>query len=108
MLFPAAAFAQANDVGEVTFVGMITFLVLSIGIPALISYAIRVMTRDNIASYLGTFVIVGIAYIVARTMFGFVIDGGTLTVGLILLVPTMLGSVVAQTVYYIRLPRRKL
>lgn len=83
-------------------------LALIIGIPGVLSYGIRVLTRDNIASYFGTFIIVAISYTLARTMFGFIIEGSMLTVGLILLVPSMLGAILAQTVYYIRLPKPKL
>lgn len=86
---------------------MIAVIILIIGVPALFSYAIRILTGDNIASYLGTIVIVALGYIVARTMFGVIINGDPLTVGLILAVPSMLGAVIAQTVYYLRLPKRK-
>ncbi len=87
---------------------IIAVLILAIGIPALISYTIRVVTGDNIASYLGTFVIVAIGYIIARVGFGFIINGDVFSVGLILAVPSMLGAILAQTVYLIRLPKRKL
>ncbi len=107
-LFPGTAFAQAEGVGDVTILGMLAFITLAIGVPAAISYVIRMLTKDNLASYVGTFVIVAIGYAIARTMFGFIIDGGIITVGLILAVPSMLGAVVAQTVYYLRLPTRKL
>ncbi len=107
-VFPASAFAQAEGVGDVTIIGMLAFIILAIGVPAVISFAIRMLTRDNLASYLGTFVIITIGYAIARAMFGFVIDGSVITVGLILAVPSMLGAIVAQTVYYMRLPKGRL
>lgn len=93
--------------GDNSMLEMIVVIILIIGIPALISYAIRILTGDNIASYLGTIAIVAFGYIVVRTMFGYIINGDFLTVGLILAVPSMLGAVIAQTVYYLRLPTRK-
>lgn len=100
--------AQAQDVGEVSIIGLLMFFVFAIGIPAIISYTIRILTRDNIASYLGTYIIIAIGYTLARNMTDFVIDGNMMTVALILLVPTMLGAVLAQTVYYVKLPTKKL
>ena len=81
--------------------------VVVIGIPGVVSYAIRSYFKDNLKSYAGTYIFVLFCYIMARLTLNEIPGGDDNMVAIYLILPSMIGSMIAQTVYMLMLPKVK-
>ncbi|MFK5948578.1 MAG: hypothetical protein QM500_07395 [Methylococcales bacterium] len=81
--------------------------VVVIGIPGVVSYAIRSHFKDNLKSYVGTYIFVVFCYIMARLTLNEIPGGDDNMVVIYLVLPSMIGSMIAQTVYMLKLPKTK-
>lgn len=101
---------QVGDVssrgdGEASVLSVIMLVLISISVPMVISFIIRKFTGSTLASYFGTYLMVIIAYGAISMVMDVNMAGSITTVGLLLLVPSMIGALLGQTVYYLRLPK---
>lgn len=81
------------------------FLFLLLSIPTLVSYGVRFYFQNTFTAYAGTYVFILMCYFLANALIEDMPAGDPIMVGLLLLVPSMIGSVIGQTLYFIRLPK---
>ena len=97
-----------NDTGGASFLGFGLLILIGIGIPTVVSLGLRYLLRSNLKTYVATYVFVVGCYVLATTLFEGTPSGSLAMTALILLVLAMLGSLLAQTIYLLRLPKRKM
>ena len=99
---------QQNNDGGINFIGFGLLVIIAIGFPAIVSFGIRLYSKNNLMAYFGTYCIILAAYFSANAIVDDMPEGDIFTIGLMLLLVSMLGSLVAQTVYWLRLPKNKI
>ena len=97
-----------NDSGEASFLGFGLLILIGIGIPAAASLGFRYLLKSNLKAYVATYVFVVACYVFATMTIEGTPSGSLAMTALILLVLAMLGSLLAQTIYFLRLPKKKM
>ena len=97
-----------NDSGEANFLGFGLLILIGIGIPAAASLGFRYLLKSNLKAYVATYVFVVACYVFATMTIEGTPSGSLAMTALILLVLAMLGSLLAQTIYFLRLPKKKM
>lgn len=97
-----------NDAGEASFLGFGLLILIGIGVPTVVSLGLRYLLKSNLKAYVATYVFVVACYMFANMTIEGTPSGSLAMTALVLLMPAMLGSLLAQTIYLLRLPKRKI
>ena len=97
---------EAEASGLELLFGFLALILLSVGIPTLISLAIRFVTGSIIKTYIGAYVVILGSYLIAHQTIEGLPGGTTGMIALNLLPLSMFGSFLSQWIYYLRLPKK--
>jgi hypothetical protein len=91
-----------------SFLGFGLLILIGIGVPTAVSFGFRHLLKSNLKTYAATYVFVVLCYVLANVTIEGTPSGSIPMTGLMLLIPAMLGSLLAQTMYLLRLPKKKI
>ncbi len=108
VFFPQILSARAigGGSGEVSVLSIIVLFFLLIGMPLAISLGLRFYTKNNLHSYFGTFASLLFIYYSTDFFVDLPVTDANMTAIFILLL-SMLGSLLAQLIYYFLLPKQE-
>ena len=96
-----------KDVEGGVLLGFGLLILIGIGVPTVVSLCLRHVLKSNLKTYAATYVFVLICYAVAKLTVEGTPSGSIPMTALMLLMPAMLGSLLAQTIYLLRIPKKK-
>ena len=99
---------QAEAAGGASIVGFVLLILIIVGVPTAASLGFRYLLKNNFLTYVATYVFVIACYGVARMTVEAIPSGDLPMTALVLLTTSMFGSFLAQVIYLLRLPKKKL
>lgn len=93
------------EVNEVSILSIVGLLVVTISVPFVISFFIQILTEHTLSSYICTYCLVVLLYYLVSLFVTDMSGSRNIMTYVFLLLPSMVGSLIAQFTYYMLLVR---